>query len=357
MCVTMTQDNSTNVQNRTDQLIQAAERGDLAGVRRLLADGADPNGRGQIGGWSALMQAGTADVAAALLAAGADVDQVDDLGLDAMAHALESANGDVARSLQQAGADVNARNRYGWTRLRQAAFMRNVPALELLRDLGADPGLDRGKLLSAAAWYSSEGYVPATEQAIELLIELGEDVNAADDHGYTALHCAVSGDAHTPSDETWWNASSDGSDQTAARTLLRHGADPNRAGEDGFTPLLLAASSGLWADACIEALLAGGAEPNQPNLAGTTPLMLAAGRARAANLAILLAKGADPRRCDHYGQDALVYARRYLDDLLKEIDEVRSAPDEEQSLILGYLQPREAEARTCIATLETHRHN
>jgi len=341
-------------ENRGTELIRAAEHGDLAGVRQRLADGVDPNARGPIGGWTALMRAATGDVVAALLAAGANITQTDDLGLDAMAHALESANGDVARALQQAGADVNARNRYGWTRLRQAAFMRNVPALELLRDLGADPGLDRGKLLSAAAWYSSEGHVQATEQAIDLLIALGEDVNAADDHGYTALHCAVSGDAHTPSDETWWNASSDGSDQTAARTLLRHGADPNRAGDDGFTPLLLAAASGLWADACIEALLAGRADPNKPNLAGTTPLMLAAGRARAANLVILLANGADSQQRDHYGQDALAYARRYLDGLLKEIDEVRAAPDEEQSLILEYLQPREAEARTCIASLEAH---
>ncbi len=345
----------THENNRGMELIQAAERGDLAAVRQLLADGVDPNARGRIGGWSALMRATTGDIVSALLEVGADITLIDEQGLDALAHALGDANAGVARVLQQAGADVNARNDYGWTRLRQAAFMRNVPAIELLRDLGADLSLDRGKLLSAASWYSSEGYVPATEQTIELLVALGEDVNAPDMHGYTALHCAVSGDAHTPDEETWWNASSDGSDLTATRTLLKHGADPDRAGEDGFTPLLLAAGSGLWADACVEALLAGGADPNKPNRAGTTPLLLAAGRARSANLDILLAHGADPRQRDHYGQDALVYVRRYLASLLEEIDDLQQEPDDDRALLLDYLRPREAEARKCIVALSAIR--
>jgi len=80
--------------------------------------------------------------------------------------------------------------------------------------------------------------------------------------------------------------------------------------------------------------------------------MRAAGQARAANINMLLAHGADPRRRDRYGQDALAYVRRYLASLLEEIDELRAQPDEERALVLEYLQPREAEARTCIASLE-----
>ena len=174
--------------------------------------------------------------------------------------------------------------------------------------LGADPTLDRGKLLSAASWYATEEYDAQAEETIDLLVAAGEDVNATDRHGYTPLHCAALGYAHTPSDEDWWNASSDGSDMTATRALLKHGADPNWAGCNGMTPLILATRSSYGGWACVVALLEGGADPNLSDKAGITPLMWAADSSSADAVRTLLAHGADSDRSDNFGHSARFYA-------------------------------------------------
>ncbi len=183
-------------------------------------------------------------------------------------------------------------------------------------------------------------------------------MNAADEHGYTPLHCAVSGYAHTPSDATWWNASSDGSDITATRALLKHGADPNRAGIDTITPLLLAVRSTYEAVPCIRALIGGGADPNLATGAGTTPLMHAAGRGRLENVRTLLELGADPHRTDRYRQNALHYARRYLDQCREEAGleaspDAAYAPDDQfEALQSQAIREQQVSAESCVALLK-----
>jgi ankyrin repeat protein len=344
---------------QNELLCLAVLRGEWDEVVRLVASGADVNARSSNFGRPPLMLAGDAAMAELLLDAGAQIDQVDEAGFDALSGALDNGDTELIQRLLQAGADLNRRNRHGWTRLRQAAFARNPDALGLLLRLGADPTLDRGRLLSAASWYGYAGYHEAAERTIDLLVAAGEDVHATDHYGYTPLHCAVLGFAVTPSDELWWNASSDGSDVTATRALLKHSADPNAAGSNGRTPLLLAVESGYESTPCVKALLAAGADIEKAGRGGITPLMRAAYCGQAEDVRLLLAAGADLRRVDHFGHDAAYYAEQRLANLNEEAEaevaetaeetEVERRMKEER---LRWREERSQNAQRCRALIE-----
>ena len=120
---------------------------------------------------------------------------------------------DLARALAGAGADLDARqtgeprdgnrnmlNRIGSTPFLQAAKVADAEMMRLLVDLGADPSITTEEgvtpLMAAAGvgiWKIGEN--PGTNDealaAVELAWELGNDVNAADTNGDTALHGAI----------------------------------------------------------------------------------------------------------------------------------------------------------------------
>ena len=127
--------------------------------------------------------------------------------------------------------------------------------------------------------------------AVKTLLMRGEDVNAAQGDGMTALHWAVRrGNADL------------------VKMLLAAGANvraTTRLG--GYTPLIMAAQTGHAAS--IEALLAAGADPKQTTESGVTPLMFASASGQADAVQALLAHGADVNAVEPTrGETALMFA-------------------------------------------------
>ncbi len=273
--------------SRIELIINAASNGDAEGLRRLIAEGADPNER------HAYMHSPLRfaldyeqwECCHLLLDAGIDpnADNVEGMSSNLM-FALIDADDALILRLLEAGADVNYSDNYGYTALLNAAEDR---------------------------YYGS---------ALALLLEFGADPDAANSWGTTPLHHAA----------RWMNPK-------AARLLLAYGADPQRRDKDGDRPLdlarcdqvrellraqppacnpmpaghrphplLLAALVEDWKR--VGELVAAGADIHARDGAGRTLLHLAAQAGKKHLLRRLLAQGAEADALDHLRATALRYA-------------------------------------------------
>ncbi|SMB84354.1 ankyrin repeat domain-containing protein [Deinococcus hopiensis] len=187
---------------------QAAERGDVAGVRNLLKRGASPRAR-RADGRTALTSAALGNhvaVARMLVAAGADPDPQDTARNNALLVTGETGNVGMLREVLRAGPDLTRTNRFGGTAL--------IPAA------------DRGHV-----------------EYVRELLKTGIDVNHVNNLGWTALLEAVLlGDGDPRHTEI-------------VRLLLAADANPNLTDRDGVTPLAHAKRRGF---ASMVALLTSG---------------------------------------------------------------------------------------------------
>ena len=131
------------------ELTKAAERGDAAAVRTLVAGGEDVNARDK--GYTPLAfaaRAGDAETVNALLDAGADPNLRDCAqGWTPLLHAIHKHQREAARALVMRGADVNARAgdcgqenvESGRTPLMFAAVYDDAEMVKFLLERGADP--------------------------------------------------------------------------------------------------------------------------------------------------------------------------------------------------------------------------
>ena len=151
----------------------------------------------------------------------------------------------LAKKLLEKGADPNARmtrepsdgarnvlNRIGSTPFLQAAKLGDIPYMRLLLANGADPSIatEEGAtpLMAASGvgiWQVGESAGTNEEafEAVKICVEAGNDVNAVDANGYTALH----GAAHRGSNEI-------------VRLLVEKGAKLNAVNTLGWTPWIIA---------------------------------------------------------------------------------------------------------------------
>jgi ankyrin repeat protein len=211
-------------------LMLTAREGDVDSARLLIAAGADVNaiaGDGKDALGLAIFN-GNYEVASFLIDNKAKVNQADTQGFTPLFWAVDRRNMETApnfpwmvttdplpliKKLLDAGANPNAlvnntpraRMRAGSPRivfatpLMRAAFSGDLELVKLLLAHGADPTIvskDGETMVSAAAGLGfiqgySKGKTPAERlETVKLFVELGADVNAADDYGITPLMVA-----------------------------------------------------------------------------------------------------------------------------------------------------------------------
>lgn len=195
----------------------AVLEGEAMAVRRLVAEGADPNETDRYG-WGALHFAvplGGMELVTPLLGAGADPDARTVGGATALHLAASQAPESVVSALLDAGAGPNAKDvEYGRSPLHYAARFQEealLPVITALLRAGADPGSSRESIddcgLSPLHRVLMNGEV--TAPVVKTLLEAGADPMARSDMGNTPLHIAAERagvDAGLLERELPWNA-------------------------------------------------------------------------------------------------------------------------------------------------------
>lgn len=125
-----------------DDLLSAAFKGRTETVKALLAKGADPNAKDDIG-QSALIGAarnGHSDTVSVLLAAGANAnDRLHSTGWTALTLAAGKGHLNVIKTLLENGAEPNIKDKFGKTALMWAALNGHDMVVKALLSKGANP--------------------------------------------------------------------------------------------------------------------------------------------------------------------------------------------------------------------------
>jgi ankyrin repeat protein len=178
--------------------------------------------------------------------------------------------------------------------LESAASETDDAFLKALLEAGAAP-----KYSSPVGWTAlMAAAVYGTAEMVDILIAAGSDLNAADKNcgGQTVL---------------MWAARSGREAKHKVRSLLKAGADPNRASENGYNALMSAAGSGDLE--VVECLLAAGLSASYHDHAGETALMAGVRSGGTNVISALIAAGADKNAIDEEGMTALMRAAEGFD--------------------------------------------
>lgn len=191
------------------------------------------------------------------LALGADANAEDELGMPALAVAASRQELEIVQLLVTHGANVHSRvSNEGVLRKTPipslAAANGSLPILELLLDSGADVDAADATRVTALMSASFMGH----REIVELLVRRGATLEATSIDGYTALMYAA-------------NAGQ----LDCAAALLEGGADLGARDQDGNAPLVFAAQHGYLE--VVQLLLAAGSDPTVKNTQGLTAVDVA----------------------------------------------------------------------------------
>lgn len=179
--------------------------------------------------------------------------RTNDLKLDALIDALQSRDTRRAQEIISSGINLNQHDRFGRTPLNEAIEDHlSAVAIEMINK-GADVNLTPSRQFSplmTSAWYCEK-------EILMSLLDHGAKVDARDEDGATAL---IYGSANCKRGEI-------------VQVLLRAGANPNAAANNGYTGLIAAAESGN--EVAVRELLLKGADVNAKNSEGETALSIA----------------------------------------------------------------------------------
>lgn len=340
-------------QYSTYSLLDSALNGNAQGVRDALRDGQAINQKNPTGQTALMLGAskGSIDVVRLLLNDGASIDVRDNDGNTALIYAAWKGFPQVAGLLLRDGANLNARNNKGDTAFTLAAASGQFEIVQLIMNDNAFPGSDSEEGERAFGFAASNGYT----NIIRLLLEDGVNIDSRNENGQTALmRAAINNRADVISvllgegadaklldnnrytaftTAAFYNATNamrimmneggispdskeaENAIRIAARNnkteslkfLIQFGVDKNtRGGENGNTPLMLAALEGQEEATMI--LINARANVNDQNGNGETALMLAAGNSKKNTLKVLMKAGADINATDKNGKTALQHA-------------------------------------------------
>ena len=321
----------------------AAMRGDLQAVRRLLAQKVEVNAP-QADGATAIQWAAYSNnlvLADLLIAAGAKVKAANRDGATPLYLAASNGSAAMIEKLVKAGADPNERQAHGETPLMFAARSGNVEAIRILLNLKADVNAKetlRGT--TALMWAADQKH----SQAVRELAQRGADVAAASNpdtkgnRAYLAppvqarLRAALAagkepGDLLAPGGEQARASAPAARGGRGAATVKPNPVVPNPEdvvaaadaaaaessfgrGNDtdggGLTALVFAARQDCLE--CAKYLLEAGADVNQVTHYGWTPLLTAIQNRHYRMAAFLLEHGADPNIANNGGWTPLYLA-------------------------------------------------
>jgi len=307
----------------------AIKAGDLAEVKRLIAQGVDVNASEGDGTWTPLAEAayrGHSEIVKVLLSNGAEVDKADgyytplyyaiwsddnatvkaliEAGTNVnilphekdyppVAYAIWQAHVDNVKTLLDAGATLDRKDRDGCTPLYWAAFSSSKEVFDLI--------LARGN-------YDDTVYLAARRgelEKVKAFIEDGANVNAKDAFGCTLLHWAVLADSPEVAefliakeadlnvkDNTGSTALAVANGLTMVKLLVSKGADIDaRVQLRGYTRLHISCFAGERD--VVQFLIGEGADIYAIDNAGREPLHRAAAGGHVDIAGLLIAKGAD----------------------------------------------------------------
>lgn len=284
------------------RIMDAIRNGDHHALDKMLKDDrAHVNLKGP-GGSTPLMYAalyGDADCVRRLLADGADPNIKNESGATALMWATDSL--EKTQMLVEHGADVNAVSEFGRTPLLIAAGRSGSSAvLKVLLDHGANPNAHSVSLLGAMTPLAEAAFA-GDDAAVKMLLDRGADLKAAGENPLALAilaHCSKamdlligSADQENLNQQVILDVPPNG-DALALKLLLDRGADFKTKDPSGSPALLLAAASDALPVDAVKAMIEKGADVNAKNPKGQTALELAKGRGQTPVVDLLVQAGA-----------------------------------------------------------------
>jgi ankyrin repeat protein len=255
---------------------------------------------------------GPTEMARALLAAGARIDDKGGTGLTPLHYAAQGDRLEMIQLLLEKGADINARDKEGASALDDAVWRKSLDGVAMLVAHGAqinDPEPTTGATPLNEAAFRGDARI------VSFLLQFHPDVTVPDKKGYDAFAnalrmknetCALAlleaepkGRLTTDFFGTAMEAAATRNEALVIEALLKRGVPVNSRLPSGGTALSVAASSG--SSEAVSSLLKYDADPNLPSAGGAMPLEDAALKGFGSIVSLLLDRGA---RVDQINADS-----------------------------------------------------